>query len=79
MATKKFSQALTIKRINEVYKDTGLNQMNFAKKVGMTQASISRYLSCATPHLKAIFKIAEATGVSSDYLLGLSDNKRSLA
>ncbi|MBR3583588.1 MAG: helix-turn-helix transcriptional regulator [Kiritimatiellae bacterium] len=47
----------------------------FARKAGLKQASVDRYVKgIHAPNAEAIYTIATQFGVSSDWLLGLSDN-----
>ncbi|MCD6421861.1 helix-turn-helix transcriptional regulator [bacterium] len=47
----------------------GETQKEFADRLGITQASISRYLRGQQPDRESLEKIAQATGVSVDWLL----------
>ena len=49
---------------------SGETQKEFADRLGMTQATTSRYLSHYSPAPEALQKIAEKTGVSVEWLLG---------
>ncbi|MBQ9345430.1 MAG: helix-turn-helix transcriptional regulator [Kiritimatiellae bacterium] len=50
------------------------NQGKFAKKLGLKQGSYSRYETGERePDLRTLCQIAESAGVSSDWLLGLTD------
>ena len=61
-----------------------MTQKELAKKCGVTEATISRYISGArNPRGEILSKIASVIGISTDYLLGnsdikLSDNNNSL-
>jgi len=48
----------------------GETQKEFADRLGITQASISRYLRGQHPDRESLQKIGEATGVSVDWILG---------
>lgn len=61
-------------RINNVIASKDVKQKDLAKAIGVTDNTISYYLSGArTPNTEQIVKIAQYLGVSTDYLLGMSD------
>lgn len=63
-------------RILKLRKDLNLNQKELADKVGITEASLSRYENnLREPKAEIIAKISEVLGCSTDYLLGRTDNK----
>ncbi len=47
----------------------GETQVQFAERLGTTQASISRYVNGRQPDRETLLKIAERTGASLDWLL----------
>ena len=47
----------------------GETQIEFAQRLRLTQASVSRYLSGSKPNREALLKIARRTGTSVDWLL----------
>jgi transcriptional regulator with XRE-family HTH domain len=47
----------------------GETQIEFASRLELTQASVSRYLSGSKPNREAVMKIAKRTGASMDWLL----------
>ncbi len=62
-------------RLNELFKDD--TQKNVGKKLYMTQGNVSKILSGNQhPSIDSLFYIAEAYGVSVDWLLGLSEKKK---
>jgi len=62
------------KRMYELMKELGLNQQGLAEKVGVRRQTISMYeKGLASPKLEGVAAIANALGVSCDYLLGLTD------
>ncbi len=68
---EKFSYRLIV-----LMEDFNMRQIDLSKKIGISNVTISRYLSGdRIPRLDVITKIASAFNVSIDYLLGLSDNK----
>jgi len=75
MSRTNFKVGVITQRLNQLYKESNLNQVDFAAKTGLTQASVSRYLSGSRPNLEAIFKIAVGCGVSVDWLLGLKEKR----
>lgn len=57
----------------------GINQEEFAKKVGIARASASYYENKANrsmPNIEVLYNMAEVLGVSFDYLLGKSDSTK---
>lgn len=68
----------TAQKIEEILESSNMTQKELAKKAGVTEATISRYLSGArSPRGEILSKIASILGVSTDYLLGNSDVKYS--
>jgi len=58
-------------RISELLEKNGLTQRELAEKVGVTEVSMSRYISGdRTPKGPIIANIALALHTTSDYLLG---------
>jgi len=55
-------------RIKELRKE-GETQIEFAERMGTTQASISRYLNGRQPDRETLIKIASRSNVSLDWLL----------
>jgi transcriptional regulator with XRE-family HTH domain len=51
----------------------GITQQQLAAAVGITQASISRYLNGRTPKAKELFTLAEFFRVRADELIGTPD------
>lgn len=64
-------------RVKNLREDTDLNQTELGKSVGMTQRKIS-YIECGKcePSIEDIISFCKFFKVSSDYLLGLSENKK---
>ena len=59
-------------RIKELRISTGLNQVDFAKKLNVTKQSVSNWENGnIQPSIDMLIKIATVFSVSSDYLLGL--------
>ena len=74
---KPFDPKVFVKRFQQASEETGLNQMELAKKIGTSQGSISRFLyGTSIPRVSILVKMAQALGVSSDWLLGLKNSKR---
>ena len=68
---EKFSYRLIV-----LMEDFNLTQVDLAQKVGISNVTISRYLSGdRVPRLDVIARMASVFGVSIDYLLGLSNSK----
>ncbi len=65
-------------RLIVLMEDFNMNQTDLSKKIGISNVTISRYLSGdRIPRLDVITKIAAIFNVSIDYLLGISDAKKS--
>ncbi len=63
-------------RILNLRKELNLSQKELAEKVGITEASLSRYENnLREPKAEIITKISEALGCSTDYLLGKTNIK----
>lgn len=61
-------------RITELLEKNGLTQRELAEKVGVTEVSMSRYISNdRTPKGPVIANIATALHTTSDYLLGTEE------
>ena len=61
-------------RISELLEKNGLTQRELAEKVGVTEVSMSRYISNdRTPKGPVIANIATALHTTSDYLLGTEE------
>lgn len=65
-----YSEKEVTKRIKEVYKKSKLSQKEFAKRIGVTEATAGYYLErgCA-PSVHIIATICEKFDVSADWLL----------
>ena len=69
-----------IKRLYILLEETNTTQRELAKKIKVTEVTISRYLSGERiPRMEIINKIAKYFGVSVDYLLGRTDIKKPAA
>lgn len=70
-SVEKFSYRLSV-----LLDENNMNQTQLAKKIGTSNVTICRYLTCERiPRLDVITKIASIFNVSIDYLLGVSDDK----
>lgn len=66
-------------RIKELRTSLGLTQVEFAEKIGTTQATLSSYENTdKTPSLEIVKNIADTFSISIDWLLGRSE-KQSLS
>ena len=63
-------------RIKNLREDADLSQTELGKSVGMTQRKIS-YIECGKyePNIDDIVAFCRFFKISSDYLLGLSENR----
>ncbi|MFS1513603.1 helix-turn-helix domain-containing protein [Chengkuizengella sp. SCS-71B] len=66
------------KKIKELRKKRGLSQDDLAEHLGMTRANVSNYERDKNKYLpsSSLMKIADVLGVSSDYLLGKSNDSK---
>ncbi len=62
-------------RIQELIKERKITQAELAAKIGMTESTLSRFLSEKTDKIgdEYIIKIADFLGVSTDFVLGQTD------
>lgn len=59
----------------QLLKDRGLTRSDLALRIGVNEATVSRFLrGLHTPTIALIEKIADEFGVSVDYLLGRTEN-----
>lgn len=63
-------------RIYTLRQELDIKQKELAERVGITEATLSRYENCKrTPSSDIAAKLAQALGVTADYLLGNDDSK----
>lgn len=63
------------KRIKELREGRGMSVRQLAAELGIGNSSLSQYENCKrTPGIDVCKKIADYFDVSSDYLVGLSEN-----
>lgn len=73
---KRDRAALFRRRLQKAMQDSGSNQSHLARAVGVDRSTVSQLLSRNAPRLpnaQVAAECAHALGVSSDWLLGLSD------
>ncbi|HBF7091296.1 TPA: helix-turn-helix transcriptional regulator [Clostridioides difficile] len=64
-------------RIANLRKELDINQKELATKVGITEASLSRYENnLREPKSEIIVRLAKALKTSTDYLLGVNENTK---
>jgi transcriptional regulator with XRE-family HTH domain len=69
-----FNKDIIGKRILNERKEHGLSQSEVAKKAGITPAALSQIeKGTRTPTTPVLYRIANALGVSMDYLAGSAD------
>lgn len=62
-------------RLREVRKDHGDTQESLGQKLGISTPTVSKWEQGASdPNLKTLVRICQMYNVSSDFLLGLSDD-----
>lgn len=63
-------------RLNVLLDENNMTQTQLAKKIGTSNVTICRYLTCERiPRLDVVTRIASVFNVSLDYLLCLSNDK----
>ena len=68
------------KRLQAEMDKRGLSYRAVAELVGMTTTTMCRYAKChRVPRATEVLKIADALGVTCDYMLGLSDDPHKTA
>ena len=61
-------------RLSEFMKETGLSKRKFAEKVGVSAVSVSDWTAGKIqPNAESIYLVCKAFNISSDYLLGLTE------
>lgn len=61
-----------VRNLSALIEETGITQREFAEKIGVTEVTISRYLSGErSPRIEIVSKIADFFNVTVDYLLGI--------
>ena len=64
------------KRIRDLREDKDINQTQLAKIIGMSQTGYSKYETGENDiPTNILIKLADFYGVSTDYLLGLTEKK----
>lgn len=65
------------KRLHERRKEMGMTVKELAEEVGYLPATIYRWEeNGSVPRIETLFWLAQALEVSSDWLIGLTDDKR---
>jgi len=65
------------KRIKELREDKGLTQNELGDLLNLTKANISKYENeKLEPNIETIYKLGEIFNVSTDYILGQTDDPR---
>ena len=70
------STPIWAKRITEILKERGMSQLQLAQESGISPASISEWVGGSIrrePKVKGLKAVADALGVSTDYLLGADE------
>jgi len=63
-------------RIDMLRQEKGLSLNALEKQSGLTRQTIEKWQNRCKPSVDAIAKIAKYFGVSTDYLIGLTDNPK---
>ncbi|MGX9756772.1 helix-turn-helix domain-containing protein [Clostridioides difficile] len=64
-------------RISKLRKELDINQKELANKIGITEASLSRYENnLREPKSEIIVRLAKELNTSTDYLLGINENTK---
>jgi len=68
-------EIIVVKRIKKLMDEYGLNQVKLAEKVGVKQNTISSWLSGKKePSIRSLWLLADFFEVSTDYLIGRTEN-----
>ena len=70
MNDNKTNHTMFISRLYEQLNKHNMSQRNLAAKIGISQSTISNYSDESLPNSSTLCKIADAFGVTTDYLLG---------
>lgn len=74
----KIEQTMFIRRLTQLMEDKDLTQIELADKAGVTNVTISRYLSGERkPRIEIVTKLAEVLNTTVDYLLGYESKSSS--
>ena len=66
-------------RVKALMKEQGMTQRELARRSGLTEPSVCKYLSGSRlPHSEAVVLLAKALGTTSDYLLGIKRDEESI-
>lgn len=67
-------------RLDDLITESGLSKKEFALKAGLTPSEISKYLNGkCLPELKSLIKTADFCNCTTDYALGLENEKYAAA
>lgn len=62
-------------KLKSLRKSKKMTQSDLAKRIGVSKWAVTSYEQGRTsPSVEVLIKICETLGVSSDYMLGISDN-----
>lgn len=67
--------ALRVDRLVSLMEKNNMNQRELAKKIGVTEVTVSRYINDEgrSPRVEIVSKIASVLGTNTDYLMGTSN------
>ena len=67
--------ALRVDRLVDLMEKNNMNQRELAKKIGVTEVTVSRYINDEgrSPRVEIVSKIASVLGTNTDYLMGTSN------
>lgn len=75
MAKSKDKSIFSI-RLTELMKNKAVTRQDLAKELGITPQQVSNYANgTSLPDYRCLYKLAKFFNVSSDYLLGIDDDK----
>lgn len=76
MKQKNKSRGLKPTRVGQMFLSSDLSMSRLAKQIGTAEAQIFNWTyGIATPGANSLIKIAKGMNVTTDYLLGLTDNR----
>lgn len=64
------------RKLKQLRKEHKITQVDLAKVIGVERSSVGKYETGTMPSAEVLTSIAEYFGVTTDYLLGVSESQR---
>lgn len=72
-----FSEKVFVERLNLLMQENSISKQALANAIGTSRPAVSQFANGVNlPSIEKLVAIAEHLDVSTDYLLGLSDNPK---